>query len=124
MLDDEIEFLKRKKFIEMQRRILAKQKENKVYSEELDPLKVLSKIFTQKAWEVFYSAKQQYPRIVDRLAKDLAQLVLKGEIKEPITGEQLLWLFRFLGLNVKMDIKIKFLENGKLKTIAEKLHEK
>jgi DNA-binding TFAR19-related protein (PDSD5 family) len=121
--DEEIEFLKRKKFIEMQKRILAKYKEKEV-SSDIDPLKVLSKIFTQKAWEVFNSAKQQYPGIVDRIAKDLAQLVLKKEITEPITGEQLLWIFRLLGLNVKMEIKIKFLENGKLKTIAEKLHEK
>jgi DNA-binding TFAR19-related protein (PDSD5 family) len=121
--DEEIEFLKRKKFIEMQKRILAKHKEKEV-SSDIDPLKALSKIFTQKAWEVFNSAKQQYPGIVDRIAKDLAQLVLKKEITEPITGEQLLWLFRSLGLNVKMEIKIKFLENGKLKSIAEKLHEK
>lgn len=121
--DKEIEFLKRKKLIEMQRQILAKSKTMNG-TEEIDPLKVLSKIFTEKAWEVFNSAKQQYPNTVERIAKDLARLVLKKEIKEPITGEQLLWIFRFLGLDVKMDIKIKFLENGRLKTIAEKLHEK
>ncbi|MEM3653104.1 MAG: hypothetical protein QW723_00085 [Candidatus Bathyarchaeia archaeon] len=120
--DEEIEFLKRKKLIEMKKQILAKSKAI-TDTEETNPLKVLSKIFTEKAWEVFNSAKQQYPNIVERIAKDLAKLVLKKEITEPITGEQLLWIFRFLGLDVKMDIKIKFLENGKLKTIAEKLHE-
>ncbi|MEM3507303.1 MAG: hypothetical protein QW589_07745 [Candidatus Bathyarchaeia archaeon] len=120
--DEEIEFLKRKKLIEMKKQILAKSKAT-TDTEETNPLKVLSKIFTEKAWEVFNSAKQQYPNIVERIAKDLAKLVLKKEITEPITGEQLLWIFRFLGLDVKMDIKIKFLENGKLKTIAEKLHE-
>ncbi|MEM2897132.1 MAG: hypothetical protein QXG01_06155, partial [Candidatus Bathyarchaeia archaeon] len=96
-LDKEIELLKKKRFIEMRKKILANQNENKVFGKEVDPLKVLSKIFTEKAWEVFNSAKQQYPGVVDRVAKDLAQLVLKGEITGAITGEQLLWLFRFLG---------------------------
>ena len=124
-MSDELELYKRKKLLEMQMRLLAKKAEEEKKQEEPerapDPKEVLNKIFVGRAWEVFEVARRQYPRVTQTLQDELVRLILSGRLKEQITGEQLLWLFRKMGLNVRMETKIRILESGELKTIAEKL---
>jgi len=124
-LSEELELYKRKKLLEMQMRLLAKKAEEEKKQEEPerapDPKEVLNKIFVGRAWEVFEVARRQYPRVTQTLQDELVRLILSGRLKEQITGEQLLWLFRKMGLNVRMETKIRILESGELKTIAEKL---
>ena len=124
-MSEELELYKRKKLLEMQMRLLAKKAEEEKKQEEPerapDPKEVLNKIFVGRAWEVFEVARRQYPRVTQTLQDELVRLILSGRLKEQITGEQLLWLFRKMGLNVRMETKIRILESGELKTIAEKL---
>jgi len=124
-LSDELELYKRKKLLEMQMRLLAKKAEEEKKQEEpegaLGPKEVLNRIFVGRAWEVFEAARRQYPQVTQTLQDELVRLILSGKLKEQITGEQLLWLFRKMGLNVRMETKIRILESGELKTIAEKL---
>jgi DNA-binding TFAR19-related protein (PDSD5 family) len=123
--ENELELYKRKKLLEMQMRLLAKKAEEEKKQEEPekapDPKEVLNRIFVDRAWEVFEAARRQYPRETQTLQDELVRLILSGKLKEQITGEQLLWLFRKLGLDVRMETKIRILESGELKTIAEKL---
>jgi len=123
--DNELELYKRKRLLEMQRRLLAKKGEEEKKQEEVekapDPKEVLNRIFVGRAWEVFEAARRQYPQVTQTLQNELARLVLSGRLKEQITGEQLLWLFRKIGLDVRMETKIRILESGELKTVAEKL---
>ena len=109
----------------MQMRLLAKKAEEEKKQEEPerapDPKEVLNRIFVDRAWEVFEVARRQYPRVTQTLQDELVRLILSGKLKEQITGEQLLWLFRKMGLDVRMETKIRILESGELKTIAEKL---
>jgi len=124
-LSEELELYKRRKLLEMQMRFLAKKAEEEKKQEEPerapDPKEVLNRIFVGRAWEVFEVARRQYPRVTQTLQDELVRLILSGRLKEQITGEQLLWLFRKMGLNVRMETKIRILESGELKTIAEKL---
>jgi len=124
-LSDELELYKRKKLLEMQMRLLAKKAEEEKTQEEPetapDPKEVLNRIFVHRAWEVFEAARRQYPQVTQTLQDELVRLILSGKLKEQITGEQLLWLFRKMGLDVRMETKIRILESGELKTIAEKL---
>jgi len=41
-------------------------------------------------------------------------LVRQGKLKGPITAEQLLWLLRSLGINVRLETKIQVYESGEL----------
>ena len=123
--EKELELYRRKKLLEMQMRLLAKKAEGEKKQEEPekapDPKEVLNRIFVDRAWEVFEAARRQYPRVTQTLQDELVRLISSGKLKEQITGEQLLWLFRKMGLDVRMETKIRILESGELKTIAEKL---
>jgi DNA-binding TFAR19-related protein (PDSD5 family) len=124
--DSGMELWKRKRLLDMRRLMLqkeiAKEKPEKAV-EEKDPEKVLKKLFVGRAWEVFHAAERQYPTIAQKVKEAFVQLSLQGKFKGPITGEQLLWFFRDLGLDVRLETKIRILESGELKTLAEKLRE-
>lgn len=115
----------------MQKRLIAKkvEEEQKKNQEDkpkpdIQPKDVLKRIFVGRAMEVWDQAWKQYPEIMQRLEPDLARLVMSGEIDGPINENQLLQILRTIGLDVRFDLRIKILRNGKLKTISEKLKEK
>jgi len=118
--DKELELLKHRRMLELMKR-LQKEKAKAEKKEERDPKKILSKILRGRAWEVLRAAEIQYPEATRRVEEGLAQLVSQGKLKGPIQGVQLLRLFRSLGMNVKLETRIRILENGKLKTIEERL---
>jgi DNA-binding TFAR19-related protein (PDSD5 family) len=129
--DAELDLWKRKRLLEMQKRLMAKkveeeQKKNQEDKPKSDikPKDVLKRIFIGRAMEVWDQAWKQYPEIMQKLEPDLARLVMGGEIDGPIDENQLLHILRTIGLDVRFDLRIKILRNGKLKTISEKLKEK
>jgi DNA-binding TFAR19-related protein (PDSD5 family) len=117
--DSELERLKRQRFAAMQKKMTAKQQPQGATG-ELDPAKVLEKVFVGRAWEVYYAAKRQYPQIAEQILQELAQLVQTGQLKGQITGEQLYGLLRQIGLDVRLETKIQVLERGELKSLADK----
>ena len=125
--DRKLEMWKKRRLREMHRAMLSKKieeeknKTKKAENGETSTKDALKKILKGRAWEVLEIARNQFPRETAGIERELASLVLSGEMKESITGEQLLWFFRTIGLNIKMDVKIRVLENGKLKTISEKI---
>jgi len=102
-------------------RLLARKTEEERKAEY--PKKILRRIMTDRAWEVLKAAESQYPEATCWVEEQLAHLVSKGELAGPILGGQLLWLFRRLGMNVRLETHIHILEHEKLKTIGEKLKE-
>jgi DNA-binding TFAR19-related protein (PDSD5 family) len=129
--DAELDLWKRKKLLAMQKRLMAKKVEEEQKKNQEDkqkpnikPKDVLKRIFVGRAMEVWDQAWKQYPKIMQKLEPDLARLVMSGEIEESIDENQLLHILRTIGLDVRFDLKIKILRNGKLKTISEKLKEK
>jgi len=121
--DDKIlEFLKRRKLIELSR--MASSKETKLIesaSKIENPREVLAKILVDRGLEVLEAAESQYPEITREIEKLIVQLILSGKLRESITGEQLYWLFHRLGINVRLKTRIRILEHGELKTIEEKI---
>jgi DNA-binding TFAR19-related protein (PDSD5 family) len=117
--DSELERLKRQRLAEMQRTLAAKQ-QSQTETKTPDASKVLEKVFVGRAWEVYYATRQQYPQVAEQLFQELAQLVQRGDVRGPITGEQLYGLLRQIGLDVRLDTKIQILEHGELKSIADK----
>lgn len=118
MNDPELEAIKRKKMQEMQRRLAEKQ--NK--TEKVNPDEILDKLFKGRAREVFNSACSQHPQVMGKVKYALVKLALSGRI-EQITGKQLYHFLKNLGIKVQINTKIRFSEEGKLKSITEKIKE-
>ena len=119
--DEELELLRRQRMARLMNRLQTRKTEEGKKAE--DPQKILKRIVTDRAWEVLKAAESQYPEATCRVEEQLAHLVSKGELAGPILGGQLLWLFRRLGMNVRLETRIRILEHEKLKTIGEKLKE-
>jgi len=117
--DAELERLKLRRMQEMQRR-LEREKEKPSTQKQPDPREVLKTILVGRAWEVLDAAAAQYPEPTRMLEAELAKLVREGKLKGPITAEQLLWLFRSLGMDVRLETKIQVYESGELKSLADK----
>jgi len=118
--DTELDRLKRQRMAAMQKRITVKQQQAQAATNKPDPSSILQNVFVGRAWEVYYAAKRQYPRIAEQILQELAQLVQTGQLKGQITGEQLFGLLRQIGLDVRLETKIQVLERGELKSLADK----
>jgi len=123
--DRELEYLRHKKLLELQKASLKKklETEEKPREEKKDTKTSLSKVFVGRAWEVWNIASYQYPAVMDNLGGLMVKMIDAGTLRGPITGEQLYWLLRRLGLRVKLKTSIRILESGEMKTIAQKLKE-
>ena len=118
MSDDELEALKRKRFLELQRRMALRQEK----PEPINTHKVLDSAFRGRAWEVFNKAISQYPTEMSEIENTLVRLVSDGKLKE-IDGEQLFALLRNVGLDVRLNTKIKVISHGKTQSLSQKIKE-
>ena len=121
--DRDLELLRRRKLLEMQRANLLKETKEKSVDKP-DTRAILDGVFVGRAPEIWETAAQQFPTVMANLGEVLARLIASGDLKGPISGEQLYWLLGRLGLRVRLKTAIRVLESGELKTIAEKLSEK
>ncbi len=117
--DAELERLKHRRMQEMQRR-LTEQEKKTTDQKKPRPREVLKTILVGRAWEVLDAAEVQYPAPTRALEEELARLVSAGRLKGPVTAEQLMWLFRRLGMDVRLDTKIQVYESGEMKSLADK----
>ena len=120
--DNELAAIRRKKIMEMMR-LLKKREEEKEKRGEMDPQKVLDKFLVGRAWEVLNAARAQYPQAAKYVESLLLRLIMEGKIRSKISGEDLYWLFRRLGVRVRLKTSIRILEHGKLKSLGEKIRE-
>ena len=118
MSDSELRAIRLNKLRELQAKLAAKQKR----TEKIDSNKILNRIFKGRAWEVFNTARYQFPSVMSKIKEALVNLALSGRLKE-VTGEQLYLFLRNLGLRVRLNTKIRYTEHGKLKSLAEKIKE-
>ena len=135
MSDDPlIELLKRRKLQSLKRQLLIEKMEAEKHQEEADapstpappppqPTEILQRVFVGRAWEVWNAAMAQYPQITKELEGALVKLINSGRLRNQLTGEQLFWFFRRLGVRVRLNTKIRIYESGELKSIADKLRD-
>jgi DNA-binding TFAR19-related protein (PDSD5 family) len=119
MSDRELEAIKERKLKEMQKRASAKEQKK----EQIDGYKILNKLFKGRAWEVFNTARGQFPTEMAEVENRLIGLKLEGKLNE-LDGEQLYTLLKKIGLPVRLNTTIKVISNGKTKTLSEKFKEK
>jgi DNA-binding TFAR19-related protein (PDSD5 family) len=82
---------------------------------------VLSSLLYDRADEVLRLAESQYPSQTRLLIKKIAQLINEGEITSPISGGELLALFRYAGLRIRVNTQIKIDDHGKFISFSDKL---
>ncbi len=128
--DPELERIKRKRLAQIRKRF-AEKAEKEDESSKIDELQIegisdddaLKSILVGRAEEVLAAVQTQYPQVATEFKRILASLVRNGKIKDPISGEQMMWFFRKLGLRVRLKTYIRFSESGELKTLSDKLKE-
>jgi DNA-binding TFAR19-related protein (PDSD5 family) len=119
MSDNELRALRRRKLRELKKqKRSAANRQNVVKQVEAD--KVLNKVFKGRAWEIFRAASSQYPDFMDKLKGMLVKLALSGKIEE-LTGEQLYFFLRNLGLRIRLNTQIRYADQGKLKSLSDKI---
>ena len=118
--DKELELLKAKKFAKMTKEFLDKPKVQEKPKAKI-PREIMLEHLIDRGDEVLEKAEKLYPEEMKIFEGKIAELITTREINEKITGGQLLYLLRALGLKVSMDTKIAFYEDGKFISFQEKI---
>ncbi len=126
-MDKELERIKRRRMLELQRRMLQTEKEEEEPekpAEPTTPREILDRMFSGRAWEIYETAKIQYPTAMPQVEQALVEGIKSGKIQDRIDGESLFAFLRQLGLNVRLNTKIRYKEHGELKTIGQRIKER
>lgn len=128
--DKELELLKAKRLLEMQKNLSLQQKmeEQKTLKDTQKgdlppPREILVKQLGYRGLEVLQNAESQFPEETKLVVAKLAELIQSGEVTEIIDGGKLLALFRSIGIRVRVTTTIKVEEDGKLVSWSDKLKE-
>jgi len=116
-MEEELERLKRRKLLELQRRLGASSKA------EEDSRGDLRRLFVGRAWEVYRAAWRQFPGVMPKIEEALLSAVREGRLRDRIDGESLYYFFHRIGLPVRLRTTIRIKEHGELKTLQDKLRE-
>lgn len=126
--DKELELLKAKRLLEMQKNISKQQKIEELKSKEQvenipSPREIVVKQLGYRGLEVLENAETQFPEETKLVIVKLAELIQSGEVTEIIDGGKLLTLFRSLGIRVRVQTTINVEQDGKLVSWSDKLKE-
>ena len=128
--DKELELLKAKRLLEMQKNITLQQKQEELKATKKDqkttapnPREIVIKHLGYRGLEVLQNAESQFPEETKMVVDKLAELIQSGEVTETIDGGKLLTLFRSIGIRVRVATTIKIEQDGKLVSWSDKLKE-
>ena len=82
---------------------------------------IISDYLYDRGEEVLKLAESQFPIQTKSLINEIVELIRIGEIKQRISGGELLALFRSIGLNVRVNTTIKIEDHGKFFSLSDKL---
>jgi len=128
--DKELELLKAKRLLEMQKNISKQQKVEELKSTKQkpepnipSPREIVIKQLGYRGLEVLENAESQFPEETKLVVAKLAEIIQSGEVTEMIDGGQLLTLFRSVGIRVRVQTTINVEQDGKLVSWSDKLKE-
>jgi len=123
--DRELELLKAKRMLEMQKNISQRQRIDEVKPEsktqKVSPRDLVLKQLGYRGEEVLQNAESQFPTETKMIIEKLAELIQGGEVTEIIDGGKLLTLFRSVGINVRIQTTISVEQDGKMVSWSDKL---
>ena len=97
--------------LKIYRKLMTQISQQKQQTE--DPEKIVySKLADEKAVELMNKLKTKYPDVYRTLVNEVYRAIKNNVISE-IDGYTLYQLFQTLGLDIKPDLRIKFIKHGK-----------
>ena len=118
MSDNELAAIREKKLRELQEKLSARDRQTATSDSD----ELLNRVFKDRAWEEFNDASTQFPQVMGKIKDMLTKLVASGKLTE-VTGEELYFFLRKLGLRVRLNTKINYASHGQLKSLEEKMKE-
>jgi DNA-binding TFAR19-related protein (PDSD5 family) len=82
---------------------------------------IISDYLYDRGEEVLKLAESQFPIQTKSLINEIVELIRIGEIKQRISGGELLALLRSVGLNIRVNTSIKIEDHGTLVSLSDKL---
>ena len=127
--DPDIAIIKARKMKELREQAAAlenaRMKKQQQEEEMLRPKKtdreIISGYLYDRGEEVLNLAESQFPLQTKSIISGLVELIKVGELKQNISGGELLALFRSVGINVRINTSIKIEDHGKLVSFSDKL---
>jgi DNA-binding TFAR19-related protein (PDSD5 family) len=127
--DPDIAIIKARKMKELREQAAAlenaRMKKQQQQEEMLRPKKtdreIISGYLYDRGEEVLNLAESQFPLQTKSIVSGLVELIKRGELKQNISGGELLALFRSVGINVRINTSIKIEDHGKLVSFSDKL---
>ena len=127
--DPDIAIIKARKMKELREQAAAlenaRMKKQQEEEEMLRPKKtdreIISGYLYDRGEEVLNLAESQFPLQTKSIVSGLVELIKVGELKQNISGGELLALFRSVGINVRINTSIKIEDHGKLVSFSDKL---
>ncbi|MGQ9719363.1 MAG: DNA-binding protein [Nitrososphaerales archaeon] len=110
--DRDLEIIRAKKMLELRKK-LARRNEA--------PRDILLSRLVDRGDEVLLMAEKSYPEVTTKIINRLVELIRSGALRGFISGGELLWLFRSLGMDVRIETKIMVKKDGRLVSIMDKL---
>jgi len=83
-MDDEIEFIKRKKMVEYMQRILERQMKSVEAEEKEDIYEKVKPLFTPDAFSYLIGIRENNPGLADKVLKNLLFLLINGLASIPV----------------------------------------
>jgi len=122
--DKELELLKAKRMLEMQKNISQRQRVDEKpqsQTQKVSPRDIVLKQLGYRGDEVLQNAESQFPNETKVVIEKLAELIQGGEVTEIIDGGKLLTLFRSVGIHVRIQTTINVEQDGKMVSWSDKL---
>jgi DNA-binding TFAR19-related protein (PDSD5 family) len=127
--DPDIALIKARKMKELREQAAAlenaRMKKQQQEEEMLRPKKtdreIISGYLYDRGEEVLNLAESQFPLQTKSIVSGLVELIKVGELKQNISGGELLALFRSVGIKVRINTSIKIEDHGKLVSFSDKL---
>lgn len=102
-------------------RIKKQQQQESTLQPKKTDRDIVSDYLYNRGEEVLNLAESQFPIQTKSIIDGIVELIRMGEIKQRISGGELLALFRSVGINVRINTSIKIEDHGKLVSFSEKL---
>ena len=122
MGEDEIELIKKKKLLELQKKLLRKKLEKNT-EKVPDFYSLFLSSLTSDGREMFDKALDQYGDAAARIGESIGRLIYAGRIRGRLDAEQIYWIFRELGMPIRVETRIVYKKGGEVKSISEMLRE-
>ncbi len=121
-MDDELELIKRRKLLELQRRLLEKAKK-KAEPAKPDFYSLFLSSLTEDGRRMFGLALDQYGDAAARVGESIGRLIYAGRVRGRLGAEEIYWIFRELGMPIRVETRIVYKKRGEVKSISEMLRE-